>query len=225
MNGLLGFANGLDTVARRVGKGAGWLILPLVLVIMFDVVTRKLDITRLFFADFTASSGFSVSTILQDMQWHLHGALLMLVIGFGYLSNAHVRVDIFREQLQRRGQAWLETIGIVLFGIPFVILMIKYSTDLTFLSWQQGEGSESLTGIQHRWIIKSAMPIGFAIVLMALLATLIRLLGYLFGDATNHSLSLDRLEIFTDSQEELAAAREAAERLLQEQQEQQRRGH
>ena len=98
----------LDRCVRYVGLAGGWLILPLIAIIMFDVVTRKLDVTRLWFAEFTIQYGYSISTIIQDLQWHVHAVLMMLSFGLAYLANAHVRVDVFRESLHRRKQARLE---------------------------------------------------------------------------------------------------------------------
>ena len=95
MNAMLGIASLFDKIARRVGLGFGWIIVPLILIIMFDVVTRKLDYTRLLFSEFTQAVGYSVSTILQDLEWHFHGVLLLMSFGVGYLANAHVRVDVF----------------------------------------------------------------------------------------------------------------------------------
>lgn len=214
MGAILSVAGLLDNIARWIGKTIGWIMIPLILVIIFDVVTRKLDFTRLLFAGYTASSGYSVSTILQDLQWHFHAALLMLSFGFGYLANAHVRVDVFRELLPRRPQAWIEIIGLIFFGFPFVVLMIFYSYQMTELSYHQGEGSESMTGIGQRWFIKSFLLWGFIVTMMAILATLFRLIAYLFGDQDAQEEALEGLEIFADENEELEAARRLAEEAL-----------
>ncbi len=58
---------------------------------MFDVITRKIDFINAWSAEFTMTHGFSISFILQDLEWHLHGALLLLTFGYGYLLNAHVQ--------------------------------------------------------------------------------------------------------------------------------------
>lgn len=215
MKSLAKAADALDSLARSAGKLVGWIILPLIATIMFDVVTRKVDVTRLFFSEYTVKYGYSVSTILQDLQWHFHAMLLMMTFGFGYLRNAHVRVDIFREMLPRRRQAWVELVGLVVLAIPFLVLMILYGWDLTEISWRQNEGSDSMTGIDYRYVIKAFVPLGFVVALAAVLATLIRICAYLFGDAAAHADALNKLEIFPDNQE-LAAAREAAERALRE---------
>ncbi|WP_051244823.1 TRAP transporter small permease subunit [Thalassobaculum salexigens] len=214
MGALLSVAGLLDGIARWIGKTIGWIMIPLILVIIFDVITRKIDFTRLLFAEYTAASGYSVSTILQDLQWHFHAALLMLTFGFGYLANAHVRVDVFRELLSRRPQAWIEICGLIFFGLPFVVLMIFYAYQMTELSFHQGEGSESMTGIGQRWFIKSFMLWGFIVTMMAILATLFRLIAYLFGDQDAQDEAQEGLEIFADANDELEEARRLAEEAL-----------
>ncbi|MEZ5659613.1 MAG: TRAP transporter small permease subunit [Burkholderiaceae bacterium] len=214
---LIRIANLFDRIGRWCGTAFGWIIVPLIMVIMFDVITRKLDYTRLMFSEFSMrQGGISISTILQDMQWHFHAVLLMMSFGFGYLANAHVRVDIFRELLPRKKQAWLELVGLIIFAIPFALIMIDESFQMTALAFSQGEGSESLTGIGKRWIIKAVVPIGFTVLLGAIIATLFRLIGMLFGNDEVRAEAERGLQIFTDEAGELEAARLAAERALAE---------
>ena len=215
MNFLLNLAGVFDRIARSVGKAAGWIILPLIFVIIFDVVTRKVDFIRLYFSDFSINYGYSVSTMLQDLEWHLHGVLLLLTFGFGYLMNAHVRVDIFRENLSRKGQAWLEFLGLVLMALPFMLLMLYYTGRFVTISFLQGEGSESLTGIPWRYVVKSFMFIGFLVVTMATIATLVRVAAYLFGTPDQRHSAHQSLAIFAHEDpmsKALEEARAATER-------------
>lgn len=193
----------------------GWLIVPLIIVIMFDVITRKIDYTRLLFSEWGVEWGYSISTILQDSQWHFHAVLLMLSFGIGYLMNAHVRVDIFREMLPRRKQGWLEMFGLIFLGLPFLFLMIKFSYDQFFLSFMQNEGSESMTGLPKRYIVKSTMVLGFIVVFFAVLATIIRLWVFLTGKEGRSEEALADLSIFSDQSTALAEAQRAAEELLE----------
>lgn len=216
MDALLKISAQFDRIARWSGKTIGWLMLPLIAVIMFDVVTRKLDYTRLWFSDFTVTYGYSISTIMQDLQWHFHAAILMISFGFGYLANAHVRVDVFRELLPQRTQAWNEFILLILLGIPFLAMMIWYGWDLFEISFHQNEGSDSMTGLDYRWFIKFFVPLGFFVAMLATLATLFRLAAYLFGDAAQQADAKDKLEIFADDGGALEEARLEAERILRE---------
>lgn len=219
MNGLLSVSALFDKIARSIGKTIGWVMLPLIFVIMFDVVTRKLDYTRLWFSDFTVEYGYSVSTILQDLQWHFHAMLLMLTFGFGYLANAHVRVDVFRELLPRKTQAWMEFLLLIVLALPFLWFMIDYGYDLFAISFAQNEGSDSMTGLDYRWAIKFFVPFGFVVAMLATLATLFRLGVYIFGAETESKAAEDALEIFADDFGELEKARLAAEEALRREQE------
>jgi len=196
MKAALSIASVLAGCSRKAGQAMAWLILPLVFIIMFDVITRKVDFIRLYFSEFSIDYGYSVSTILQDMEWHLHGIILLMTFGFGYLANAHVRVDVFREHIHPRKQAWLEFIGLLVMAVPFLFLLGWQSWVLVAISYHQGEGSESLTGIPWRYVIKSFMIIGVVVLSMAVVATLCRLAAYLFGSREEHEEARESLEIF-----------------------------
>ena len=192
MNLLLRTANALDRFARSTGEWASWLILPLIFIIMFDVITRKIDFIKEKSAEITIEYGYSLSFIFQDLEWHIHGVLLLLTFGYGYLRNAHVRVDIFREMASRRGQVKIEVLGLIICAIPFLLVMIYYSWIMTYASYTQGEGSESQVGIGMRFIIKSFLIIGFSVALAAVIAVLLRCFVYLRGD------ELDRREVSSE---------------------------
>lgn len=195
MSSLLNLANKIDVLPRRIGMAGGWLILPLIVIIMFDVVTRKIDFLRIGMSEL--SWYWLIEPIkLQDMEWHLHGVLLLLSFGFGYLVNAHVRVDIFREKLTARSQAKVELWGLLIFAVPYLLTVLYYAWIFVHASYVQGEGSESLTGIPVRWIVKSFTIYGFALALLAVLTTIMRLCAYLWGGPEVHRQARDDLQIF-----------------------------
>ncbi|MCG8595057.1 MAG: TRAP transporter small permease subunit [Kiloniellales bacterium] len=201
MNALLKAADVLDRVPRALGKLAGWLILPLIAIIMFDVITRKIDTFRIGLSELTWY--WLIEPIkLQDMQWHLHGVLLLMSFGFAYLMNAHVRVDIFREKLSRRGQAWVEFWGLLVMAMPYLMLVTYFAIIFVKISFAQGEGSESLTGITHRYIVKSFTVVGFGLALSAVVATFIRLGVFLFGPPGLRARAGGDLHIFAHEEEE-----------------------
>lgn len=198
MGTLLSLADRFARLTIFVGKLAGWIIVPLISVIMFDVITRRIEFIAEWSSQITIKYGFSVSFILQDLQWHMHGILLMMTFGFGYLMNAHVRVDIFREMASKRGQAKIEFWGLIICAVPALLMLIYYSASMTLLSWNQGEGSESMTGIPMRYIIKSFMVWGFVVALLGALATLFRCIAFLWGDFEDQAIAEDELQIFTE---------------------------
>lgn len=198
MSALLRFAAVLDRISRTIGKGVSWIVLALIFMIMLDVITRKIDFIKQWSAEITRTYGYSVSFILQDLEWHVHGILLLLTFGFGYIMNAHVRVDIFRESASRRRQVWIETVGLLVCAIPFLLVMIHFSWTMTHASFVQGEGSESQVGLGWRFIIKSFLITGFTVALMAVLATLFRCFAYLWGNDEERAAAEESIQFFTD---------------------------
>jgi TRAP-type mannitol/chloroaromatic compound transport system permease small subunit len=55
------------------------------------------------------------SIILQELEWHFHGALFLLCLGFTYMKDAHVRVDVIRENLSPYTSHIIEVIGCLFF--------------------------------------------------------------------------------------------------------------
>jgi TRAP-type mannitol/chloroaromatic compound transport system permease small subunit len=203
MRGLLSLAQVFDWPARVIGKLAGWLIIPLIFIIMFDVITRRIDSIRIWIAE--QNIYWFNPIIFQDAQWHLHGIILLCSFGFAYLLNAHVRVDIFREMLPRRGQAKVEFWGLLLMGIPFLLVISYFAFQYVALSFSQNEQSESLTGIGNRYIIKSFLIIGFLLLLSSFIATILRLIVAIWGNEEDSALGYEALDIFAEQgiQEEI----------------------
>ncbi len=179
MDGLLRLSDRLRRLVETIGRLACWLILPMILVTVWDVVSRKSPALREW--GLMLSGGLTNSTILQELEWHLHTALFALCLGWAYVKNTHVRVDLILERLAPRSRAWIEFLGCLVFMLPYTALVIWFAVDFTWTSWANTEASVSLIGIPHRWVIKSVLLVGLVLAFLAGLAILLRLLAYLFG--------------------------------------------
>lgn len=169
MDALLRLAHWLERLVSRIGRLVMWLALPLMLVIVFDVLTRKF---------FSESMGM-YSSKLQDLEWHLNGVLILLLIGYGYLRNTHVRIELFRDGFSTRVRAMLELGGILILVVPLCLLMIYYGYDFALRSFQQNEQSAAMTGLGARWMIKSIIPIGFGVALLGAISIGLKCLVFL----------------------------------------------
>ncbi len=167
MRALLRFDELIETWIVLIGRIAAWLAIFLMIVIVFDVVTRRFFVLG--------------STKLQDLEWHLHAVLFLFCFGYAYYKDAHVRIDLVRERLSARTQLWIELIGCLLFLLPYTFIVIYYGVDWWHRSFIQNEMSESATGLPYRWIIKAALPIGFVILMMSGFGMAIRKSIQLFG--------------------------------------------
>ncbi len=167
MEVLIRVSEGLDRVITKVGKIAAWAGLILILITVFDVVTRRFFVLG--------------STKLQELEWHFHTILFAFCLGFAYLKDAHVRIDLLRENLSERTRWWIELAGCLLFLIPYCALVIYFSVEYTYKSFATSEVSASATGLTHRWIIKSAIPLGFTFLALSGVAVVLRKIVELFG--------------------------------------------
>ncbi len=181
----------------RVGRFGSWFAMPMILITAFDLTIRKTKFIKIagdpwqIWLRENVSPVFD-STLLQELEWHSHTALFALVLGFGYIWNTHVRVDLVREHLHFKKKAWLEFIGISIFLIPFTCIIIYFSFMYTVDSWalnrhedcawwQCGEISASLVGLSHRWLIKGVLVIGLIVALIAGIAVWLQVAIALFG--------------------------------------------
>jgi TRAP-type mannitol/chloroaromatic compound transport system permease small subunit len=167
MNILFRFSNFLDRMITKVGIAAAWMAIPLIAVIIFDVITRRFLVLG--------------STKLQEMEWHLHTILFALCLGYAYLRDSHVRIELVRERLSQRAKWWIEFLGCLLFLIPYCTIVLYHGSEWWGRSFSVGEDSDSATGLPFRWIIKMALPLGFVFLLLATFAIFLRKIIQLFG--------------------------------------------
>ena len=167
MDTLIKVSDALNRFVIAVGKLAAWLAIPLMLVIIFDVVSRRFFVLG--------------STKLQELEWHLHAVLFLLCFAFAYVKDSHVRIELLRERFSGRARAWIEIFGMVFFLAPYCYIILYFGYDFVLRSYLSHEVSSALTGLTHRWIIKAFVPLGFALLALAGLSSILRNLVYLFG--------------------------------------------
>jgi TRAP-type mannitol/chloroaromatic compound transport system permease small subunit len=171
MDRLLALSGAINRALQAIASAAGWLFVACVVVIVFDVLSRKLGFQI---------PGFG-STRLQELEWHLHTALFAFWLGVGYIKNTHVRIDIALASARPRTQAWVELLGCLVFAIPYCVIAIYFSLDFAWISFLDNESSESANGLPWRWIPKGILLLGLVLLLAAVLSVLMRVVVYLFG--------------------------------------------
>ena len=176
---VLQVSQSLEKIVLFFGKVGSWLAFPLIFIIMFDIISRRFFILG--------------STKLQEMEWHLHTALFLLTLGFAYLKNAHVRIEIVREKYSNVTKSIFEIIGITVFLVPYTFIIIYFGIDFVSRSFSMGEVSSALTGLSHRWVIKSFIPLGMFILFLASLSIFLRNVLFLISHYSNNQQVIDKI--------------------------------
>ena len=163
-----------------VGQAAAWLIIPILALVLIGVLlsAAKVGIIARWENDvFLFGSKLTLASI-GDLQWHLFGIMLMLTLAGALVSDRHVRVDFLRQHMSARQKNVIDLVGHLVFLLPFCAIVIYHGYDFTLRSFNMGEGSD-YDGLYDRFALKSFIPIGFALLLVAGVGLTIRGLGAL----------------------------------------------
>jgi TRAP-type mannitol/chloroaromatic compound transport system permease small subunit len=176
---LVRLSERLRAFVEFVGRWGAVFILPLVFVTMWDVVMRKIGGLQVVLVEHFGRP--FESTVLQELEWHFHTALFTLVLGYSYVRNRHVRVDLIREKLTFRSQAWIEFLGVSLFMIPYCLIVGYFALTFAWDSLLLMEKSASTVGLSYRWVIKSVLVFGMFVAFVSGVAVWLQTVIVLFG--------------------------------------------
>jgi len=163
----------LDGMLAFFARIGAWCGLLLVLVVVYDVVSRYAGVPKPF--------GLN-STQIQESEYWLHSLLFTLMIGYAYTQQAHVRIDLVRERLSMRTKYVLEMLGCLLFLIPYAVIAAHYTWSYAYTSFLEGEVSRSVIGLSNIWILKMSMPVMFVLLFIAAVSQLIKSVAGLTGN-------------------------------------------
>jgi TRAP-type mannitol/chloroaromatic compound transport system permease small subunit len=150
---------GMDQVSEWSGRIFVWLVIPLTILVAFEVVSRR------FF-----NAPHIWATEVTD---YIYGPHFMLVAAYTMLYKAHVRIDIIYQRFSPRTRGILDFITYTLFFFPFCIIVLYQGYIYAATSWSIGETSES-AALRVVPLIKTVIPVTFALLLNQKLATYIR---------------------------------------------------
>ena len=153
-------ANGIDRLILFIGNVVAWTSPALMCLICYMVFMRYV---------------FSWTSIpLEDLQWHIYAVGLLIAMSYAEVLDKHIRIDIYYVNMRTRTKAWLNIMVMLLLVMPFALTMLDYGIEFTYKSYEVGEQSRAGTGLTHRWIIKSLMPIGFVLLSLSALSSILK---------------------------------------------------
>jgi TRAP-type mannitol/chloroaromatic compound transport system permease small subunit len=157
----------LDGIIRRIGVFASWFWIAVMVVILVSVISR-----------YMFGQG---SIMLEEITWHIYGAVWTVAMAYTFISDHHVRVDLLHERLGIKTQAWIELLGIIFLLLPFLIVIFKDAVPYFWDSYLQGETSQAPSGLAYRWALKFFLPFSFGLLIVAAVSRLLKCTALLFG--------------------------------------------
>jgi TRAP-type mannitol/chloroaromatic compound transport system permease small subunit len=152
-------AGGIDAFVDLVGRITSWLALGIALVMGANVLLR-----------YAFSYGFIWA---QELEWHIFVPICLFGMSYALLHGEHVRVDVLFQYFSSRNKHRVEVISAFI-SMAFCLIVIWLSVPYVYQSWSIGEGTANPGGIEYRYIVKSLIPIGFAILFLQSLSEAIK---------------------------------------------------
>lgn len=123
--GLTAAIRALDAVAEWSGWLVGWLIVPLMGAMVYEVVARYL---------------FRAPTVwAHDLSYMLYGTLFMLGGAYTLRHQGHIRTDFLYNNLSVRGQALLDSIAYLFLFFPAFAVFLWFGWESFHQSWRLDE--------------------------------------------------------------------------------------
>lgn len=169
---LLRATDAHDALSRFLAQGVKWLALGVVLVQFIVVVLR-----------YAYGSSF---VWMQESVIYIHATLFMLTMGYTWMVDQHVRVDVFYAGWSVRRQAAVDLVCVIVAALPFCALVVWASWDYAARSWAQNEGPMALGGVPFVPALKSLIPAMGILLGLQAVSIGIRCVAVLTGAATNH---------------------------------------
>jgi len=142
----------IEKIIAAVGRFAGWLAVPLIVLIVVDVLLRwAFDLTAVW---------------VVEVEWHLFALLFLLGAPFALQRDRHVRVDLFYERFSVRDRAQVDFFGGLLLLLPWCVLLLITGGLYAREAWLSGEGSPNPGGLPIFAPVKSAIPLAALLLLL-----------------------------------------------------------
>ena len=168
MQRLVAISRILDWPSRLLGAWLYWLVAAVVLLKFTTVAMRYIF--------------SSTSIMLQDSVIYAHSTLFMLMVGYAWLMDDHVRVDMFYATMSARSKAIVD-LCCVLFGVvPLCIILGWFSWPYVSAAWRIREGALFFGGLPGTYLLKSVI-LGFvALLVLQGAAILLRSIAVIAGE-------------------------------------------
>ena len=149
----------IDSFNEKFGLYASYLVLPLIIVVVFEVFMRYA---------FNAPTSWAF-----ELTVFLYGVHFCFALAYAHKHNTHVAIDVFEARLPTRPRLILRIVTNAVLFVPSVGLLTFYMCVMAANSWQQWEHASS-SWAPAIYPLKTLMTLGFILFFLQGLAKLIQ---------------------------------------------------
>lgn len=149
--------NAIENFVEAIGKGASYLNLLLIAVIVIDISLRAL---------FSLTGAWVI-----ELEWHLFAVIFLLGIPYALQQDRHVRVDLFYEKFKDKDKRLVNIVGTIFFLLPWALVLFYTGFYYAAEAFSSGETSPNPNGIPYFFPIKAMIPIAAGLLILQGVAT------------------------------------------------------
>ena len=149
----------IDTFNEKFGFYSSYLVLPLIIVVVFEVFMRYA---------FNAPTSWAF-----ELTVFLYGVHFCFALAYAHKHNNHVSIDVFEARLSAKPRVILRIVTNVILFLPTIGLLTFYMWAMAASSWQQWEHASS-SWAPAIYPFKTLMAVGFSLFFLQGVAKLIQ---------------------------------------------------
>ncbi len=149
----------IDALNEKTGLYASYLVLPLLLVVGYEVVMRYV---------FNAPTSWAF-----ELTTFIYGVHYSLTLGYAHKYDGHVSIDVFESRLAPRPRTILRIVANLALFLPTVGLLTTWTCVQAASSWQQWELASS-SWAPAIYPYKTLMALGFVLFFLQGISKLIQ---------------------------------------------------
>lgn len=149
----------IEQVSKWTGLSVAWLVVPLVVVVVYEVIARKF---------------FTPTTWAFELAYMFYGVHFMLAAAYCLYQQKHVRTDILYGKWSPRTQGLVDSILYLFLFLPGMCFFLWLSFDYfheSLLLWERSTWSPWRPII---WPFKAAIPVAVALLILQGIAELLK---------------------------------------------------
>jgi len=149
----------IERVSKWTGLSIAWLVVPLVVVVVYEVIARKF---------------FTPTIWAFELSYMFYGTHFMLAAAYCLYQQKHVRTDIWYGTWSPRTQGLVDSIMYLFLFLPGMCFFLWLSWDYFYeslLLWERSTWSPWRPII---WPFKAAIPVAVALLILQGIAELLK---------------------------------------------------
>ncbi len=150
----------IENINEYLGKLFSWASVALVLLISIEVILRYM---------------FNTSIIwLAELETYFFVLIFLIGAGYAFKHDTHVRVDLFYSKFSPKRKAWVNLIGGLFLLIPWSGVIVWYTAQFAYRSFEIGEKSAQPGGLPMLWLLKFFVFFGFCFLFLQGIASVLK---------------------------------------------------